>query len=99
LNSHPPSFFFIPPPAIPGIVSTGSHFSGYGHVYTVFAPYSPSYTLSHILPPTSTIPSPPDRIYSALLVSDFVKEKKTFLLFKITIQGVFLYVFMYMCII
>jgi hypothetical protein len=42
----PSTILPYPPSPIPGIVSTGSHFSFYIHVYTVFAPYSPSHTLS-----------------------------------------------------
>jgi hypothetical protein len=43
-------------------------------VYTIFAPYSSSYTLSHLLslPQVSTSPG---KIFSALWLSDFVKEK------------------------
>jgi hypothetical protein len=48
-----------------------SHFSIYIHVYTVFAPYSQSYTLS--LPPS--LPTS-GRTCSALLFSDFIKEIK-----------------------
>jgi hypothetical protein len=42
MNSFPPSFSFISPLPIPGIVSTGSYFSIYIHMYTVFALYSTS---------------------------------------------------------
>jgi hypothetical protein len=47
-----------------------SHFSIYAHVYTVFAPYSLSYTLSLHLPPSHWYQTP------VLLFSDFVKKKK-----------------------
>jgi hypothetical protein len=50
------------------------HFSIYIHVYTVFAIYSPSHTLS-LPPPPPTGTSPPGRTCSTLLFSNFVKEK------------------------
>jgi hypothetical protein len=62
-----------------------SHFSISIHVYTVFAPYSPSHTFS----PHPPFPSHcPGRMCSALLFSNFVKEKKMTFLFKIATQGV-----------
>jgi hypothetical protein len=48
-----------------------SHFSIYINVYTIFAPYSPSYTLSPN-PPLSTGTNFPDKNRSALLFSYFV---------------------------
>jgi hypothetical protein len=66
----PPSFSFIL--RFPGIVSTGL-FSIFIHVYTVFATYSPFYTLS---PPPPLGTNLPGRTCSSLLFSDFVKEKK-----------------------
>jgi hypothetical protein len=52
-----------------------SYFSIYVHVYTVFAPYSPSLSLpsppSHWYQP----PPPPSRSYSVLLSSNFTKDK------------------------
>jgi hypothetical protein len=51
------------------------HFSIYIYVYTVFAPYSPSYTLSLPSPhPTGTTPL--SVTWFTLLFSNFVKEKK-----------------------
>jgi hypothetical protein len=52
------------------------HFSICIHVYTVFVPYSPSYTISPFPPPPTGTDSHP-RTYSALLLSDFVKEKNS----------------------
>jgi hypothetical protein len=50
------------------------------HVYRIFVPYSPSYTLyPHSPPPSGT--KPPDKTCSAFLFSDFVKEKKMTFLF------------------
>jgi hypothetical protein len=68
---------YPPPPIIPGIVSTGFIFSIYLHVYTVFASYSPSYTLSlpSVSPLPPPVPTPPDRTSSALQFYNFVKEK------------------------
>jgi hypothetical protein len=50
-----------------------SHFSIYIHVCTVFGLYSSLYTLCPH-PPPPTVPTP-DTIFSALLFSDYVKEK------------------------
>jgi hypothetical protein len=51
--------------------------SVYIQVYTVFALYSPSYTLSPLSPPpTGGKPPTPGRTCSALLFSDFAKERK-----------------------
>jgi hypothetical protein len=65
-----------------------SHSSIYIHVYTVFAPYSPSFTLSPPPLPShwyQTLLS--GRTWSTLLFSDFVKEKnKIKFLLKITTQ-------------
>jgi hypothetical protein len=51
-------------------------------VYTVFAPYSPSFTIFLLLAPLPLVSTPLalGRTCSALLFSDFVKEKKIFLL-------------------
>jgi hypothetical protein len=67
LSLPPPLFSCISPP--PNSFSR-YHFSIYTHVYTVFAPCSPSFTLSHfLLPPTGT--NFPDRTCSAFLFSNF----------------------------
>jgi hypothetical protein len=89
LNSLSPLFFFAPLSPIPGVVSTGLYFSIYIYVYTVFALYSPSYTLSP--PPPSShwyqLPSREDLFYPPILW--FCKWKKNFFcLFKIPTQGV-----------
>jgi hypothetical protein len=62
---------------IPGTVSTGVILHLHT-VYTVFAPYSPSYSLAPPPPPPiSTTPlQPPGRTCSVLLFSDFVEEKE-----------------------
>jgi hypothetical protein len=57
-----------------------SYFSICTHVYTVSAPCSPSHTLTPP-PPHSHRYQSRDRTYSALLFSDFVKEKKMTFLF------------------
>jgi hypothetical protein len=58
------------------------HFSIYILVYTVFAPYSPSYTFSHILPPpTANNARHPGKTCSTHLFSDFIKETKLIFLF------------------
>jgi hypothetical protein len=55
-------------------------------VYTIFALYSPSYTLSpHPFPHTGT--NLPEKTCSVLLLSDFVKEKND-ILFNTDIQEV-----------
>jgi hypothetical protein len=66
LNSPTPPLSLMPPPPIPGSFN-GYHFYIYIHVCTVFAPYSPSYTLS-LPPPTGVAPPPPHRTSSALLL-------------------------------
>jgi hypothetical protein len=74
------------------------------HLYTcvhIFALYSPSYSLSLTPPsPISTNPAPPGRTCSAILYSNFVKEKRKqktwhFSLFelKIATQGISLWYF------
>jgi hypothetical protein len=69
-------------------------------VYTVFALYSPSYTLSPTSFPLPMVPTPPGRTYFALLFSSFIKEKKKegkkwhFCLFKIATQEVSLWHFL-----
>jgi apolipoprotein N-acyltransferase len=61
LNSHPPSFSFILPLPfyLPHFWNSFKryHFSIYIHVYTVFAPYSPSTPFLHLLPPL-LVPTP-----------------------------------------
>jgi hypothetical protein len=44
LNSPPPTCSFIPPPPYSWNSFSRSHFSIYIQVYTVFAPYTPSFT-------------------------------------------------------
>jgi hypothetical protein len=74
-NSLPPSFSFISLSPHSWNCFNRFHFSIYIHVYTVFALYSPSYMLSpHPSPLTAT--TPPNKTCSAILFSDFVKEKK-----------------------
>jgi hypothetical protein len=64
----PSIILLYPPSPILGIVSI------YIHEYTIFLPYSPSYTLSLILtPPTDT--HPPDRTCFAFLSSVFEKKR------------------------
>jgi hypothetical protein len=64
-------------PLSPYAPNSWNSFSIYIHVYTIFAPYSPSHTLSPPPPPSYWYnPSPHCRTCSALLFSDFVKEKK-----------------------
>jgi hypothetical protein len=71
-----------PAPSFPGIVLT-HHFPIHIHVYTLFALCSHSQTLSPP-PPIPLVPTSPDRTCSALLFSDFVKEKQQhFCLFNI----------------
>jgi hypothetical protein len=89
LNSPPLSFFFMPSPLIPGIVSTIT-FSICIHSYTVFALYSPSHPFSPPPPPSRQYQTSPQKN----LFSSFVKEKKWyFCLLKIVTQGVFLWHF------
>jgi hypothetical protein len=67
----------------------------------VFAPYSPFYTLSWPPSLSHLIPSPLHwgRTCSTLLFNDFVKEKMSFLLFKMATQGLSLWHFhIYMCV-
>jgi hypothetical protein len=65
-------------------------------VYTIFALYSPSYTLSpHPFPHTGT--NLPEKTCSVLLLSDFVKEKMTFYLTQIY-RKFPCDIFMYICI-
>jgi hypothetical protein len=92
LNLPPPSFFIPSSPHSWNSFSR-SHFSIYIQVYTVFALYSPSHTLSLSLPPL-TGTKPPGRTCSTILFSSFVKENKWyFYLFKIATQGVSLWHF------
>jgi hypothetical protein len=71
LNSPPPSFSFIPPPHIPGTVSTGLI---YPFVY-MCVQYFTIFTLLHAFPTSSSLPlvfAIPGKICSALLFSNFV---------------------------
>jgi hypothetical protein len=72
------SYLNSPPPHLPLPTFWNSfswyHFFIYIHVYTVFALYSPSHALSQ--PPPTSQWTPAGRTYSALLFSDFVKEKQ-----------------------
>jgi hypothetical protein len=53
------------------------NFSIYIYVYTAFAPYLPSYTLSPPAPlPIDTNPPPSGKTQSAFQFSNFEKEKK-----------------------
>jgi hypothetical protein len=45
-------------------------------VYIVFAPYSPSFTISPSPPPIPSISIPPVGTCSSLLFSDFVKSRR-----------------------
>jgi hypothetical protein len=82
VNSPSPPFFFIPP-APPHFWSSFNiyHFYRYIHLYIIFTPYSPFYTLS-LTPPLShwyqtlCCSLPLHRICSALLFSHFVEEKQ-----------------------
>jgi hypothetical protein len=72
------------------------HFCIYIHVYTVFALYSPSTLFSHLLL-FLLVPHPPSRTCSALLFSNFVKEKKmTFLFVYDSYTGSFIVAIQYM---
>jgi hypothetical protein len=60
-------------------------------VYIVFVPYSPSYTLSPLLPPTMVPSTPPPHIRPVLPSRSPVlqkKKKRHFCLFKIATWGV-----------
>jgi hypothetical protein len=76
LNSPPPSFISLLYSSLPLFLvqfQPVSFFQVYTYGYSI-VPHSPSHSLSsHPLPPTDT--SPHNRICSALLFSDFVKEK------------------------
>jgi hypothetical protein len=75
LNSSPPSFSFIPYLIISRSFK-GYHFSIYIHVYTLFAPYSPSTPFPHLLsPPTSTNPPTRQDLFFPLVLW-FCKRKK-----------------------
>jgi hypothetical protein len=75
LNLPSPSFSFIPSPPHFWNSFNGSHFYIYIHGYTIFAPYSPSYSLfPHPPPPTGT--NLPGRTFSVLLFPDFVEEEE-----------------------
>jgi hypothetical protein len=74
LNSSLSSFFFISPLPTPGIVSAGLIFP-FTYMYIVFAPYSPSYTLSPHPPHSHWYQSlRQDLFCPPILFSDFVKE-------------------------
>jgi hypothetical protein len=69
---YPLHHFYSPAP-IPGIVSTGLIFFIYLHVYMIFAPYTPSHTLSsHLPPPTGTIPPRQDLFCHPVWLSGFL---------------------------
>jgi hypothetical protein len=77
LNSPPPPFSFIP--LLHSWNSFNrSHFSIYIHVHTVFAPYSPSYTLSPHPSPSHCYPSSPQQDLVCPPVLRFCKKKKCF---------------------
>jgi hypothetical protein len=86
LNSSSPSFWNS---------CNRFHFSIYTHVYTVFAPYSPSHTLSPSPSPLPMVPTPSSRQYLFCPpVLQFVKEKKWhFCLFKIALWHFSLYIY------
>jgi hypothetical protein len=76
------SFLISPLPLFPVITLLPFHeylqqvsFSINIHVYSVFASYSPSCILS-LPPPLSHCTKHPDRTFSFLLFSDFVKKKR-----------------------
>jgi hypothetical protein len=75
LNSPLQPFSLIPPPLIPGVVSTDTVFA-FTYMYTFYC------TISALLPPfpnTSPLPCQPStlgRTCSAFLFSNFVEEKK-----------------------
>jgi hypothetical protein len=79
VNLPPPSFSFILPSPHSWNSFNSYHLSIYTHVYTVFALYSSSHTLSPPSPPSycyqTPPPPPPDKTCSVLLFSNFVKEK------------------------
>jgi hypothetical protein len=64
-----------------------SHFSVYTHAYTLFAPNSPSYTLSQ------TLPLPLPWVLSAVLWFCKSKKKKKGLFFWNSYKGIFLVIF------
>jgi hypothetical protein len=77
MNLPPQQFSFIPPPPIPGVVSTGITFAFTYICIHFISLYSPSYPLSS--PPPSSHwcqTSPQGRTCSAFLFSNFVGEKK-----------------------
>jgi hypothetical protein len=86
LNS--PHLSFIPPTL--RIVSTCLIFSIFIHVYMIFSPYSPSYTLS-LYPLPSHWYQPLERTCFTFMFS--ILEKSHFCLFLITLQGVSLWYF------
>jgi hypothetical protein len=82
----------LPPPPIPGIVSTGLIFL-FTYMYTYFHHIHPLKSLSlYTLSPIGIYPL--DRTHFAFLFSVLVKKKKmTFCLFKIALQGAWLWHF------
>jgi hypothetical protein len=75
LNSPRPSFSCISLPPFPKSFNR-SYFSLYIHVYMVFVPYSPSYTLSPHTPPSHWYQSP-ERTCFALLKLEFWTQSFT----------------------
>jgi hypothetical protein len=74
LNSPPPSFSFIPPPIIPGIVSIGIIFQFSYRCTQYFHYIDAPMPFLHLLPPTSTNPSRQDLFSPPVLW--FYKWKK-----------------------
>jgi hypothetical protein len=90
LNSPPPPMSSLPPFEI----YFNSFFSIYIHLYTVFGPYSPSYSLLPHPPPSHCYQTVSTCL--SLLISEFTKERKKkfhFCLFKITTQRITLWHF------
>jgi hypothetical protein len=84
LNSPPPSFSFIPSSSHSRISFNRYYFCIYIHVYTVFALYSPSYTL--LIPPPlpsywyqlGPLPYPPGPVPFSFKSSSKEKHEITF---------------------
>jgi hypothetical protein len=96
LNSPLVPFSFMSPSSHSWNSFNRHHSSIYIHVYTIFALYSPSHTLSPPLPTSTNLPG---MICSALLFKDYIKKKPHFCLFKIATQGVSLWHFHDTCVI
>jgi hypothetical protein len=95
LNSRPPPFSFTPHPLPHSWDSFNRyHFSIYIHVYTVFASYSLSHTLSSPLPSSQWYQSTQEGHFTPPIL-DFVKEtkKRHLSLFKIATQEISLWYF------